>query len=372
MSGLRAEGCRRPWRGPRSAATRLATPGSPKVSNKEWVQRVLDHQDGLPVPYHLPLSPQPRRSLEVYYGTEEVEAFLDLPIRMAGPRSIKPLYAHPQQFGPRAVDEFGVVWATSPIDRGSPVGPCLNAPTLKGYRFPDPSAPYRFAELGPWCCRNASQYTILWIGDLWERASFMCGMEQLLTYVALQKPFVADLLEAIAQYVLGTLEVLLERFAFDGVALSDDYGTQRALVISPRDWRQLIKPRLARIIARAKAGGKAVMLHSCGNVRAIVPDLVDLGLDILHPIQPEAMDILELKRQFGRHLTFFGGLGTQQTLVQATPEQLRQEVRRLQRAMGWGGGYLLEPAITIQADVPLENILAFLDAAAGAARCGRP
>ena len=94
----------------------------------------------------------------------------------------------------------------------------------------------------------------------------------------------------------------------------------------------------------------------------MVPDWVELGLDILHPIQPEALDILELKRTFGDELTFCGGMGTQRLLVNAAPEGIREEVRRLKREMGRGGDYILEPGITIQADVPLENILVMIEA----------
>jgi uroporphyrinogen decarboxylase len=106
-----------------------------------------------------------------------------------------------------------------------------------------------------------------------------------------------------------------------------------------------------------------VFLHSCGNVQAVIPDLIELGLDILHPIQPEAMDILELRNEFGHRLTFCGGLGTQNLLVNGSPRDVADEVRRLKQEMGRQGGYILEPGITIQADVPLENMVAMIDAA---------
>jgi len=310
------------------------------MTNKDWINRVLRHADDVPVPYNLPLSPPARGKLEQFYGTDDVEQFLDLPIRMAGPKSVKPLYASPAEYGSRATDEFGVVWSTSEIDRGAPVGPCITVPELAGYRFPDPAAPYRFEHLDEWCRQNARHFTILAVGDLWERATFM------------------------------TMHILSERFVFDGIFLSDDYGTQKSMLISPGTWRQLVKPRLARIFAKAKSAGKAVMLHSCGNVRAVVGDLVALGLDILHPIQPGAMDILALKREFGSRLTFCGGLGTQDLLINAGPNEIRSEVHRLKRRMGRGGGYILEPGITIQADVPLENILAMIDAASSEHGCG--
>jgi len=331
------------------------------MANKEWIQRVLDHDDAAPVPYNVPLSPVPRRLLDEYYGTDDVEEHLDLPIRMAGTQSIKPLYASPKEFGETATDEFGVVWTTNEIDRGVPVGPCLTEPDFGDYTFPDPAAEYRFAHLDGWCRQNAQHYTIVWIGDLWERATFMCSMERLLLYVAVEPDFVDSLLERIADYILGTMNMLFERFEFDGVALSDDYGSKKSLLMSPAAWRRFVKPHVAEILSKAKSAGRTTFLHSCGNVRAVVPDLVELGLDILHPIQPEAMDIVELKREFGDDLTFCGGLGTQDLLVNGSPAEVRDEVCRLKETMGRGGGYILEPGITIQADVPLENILAMIE-----------
>jgi uroporphyrinogen decarboxylase len=242
----------------------------PNLTNKQWIRRVLAHDPTVPVPYNLPLSPLARRRLERHFGTAAVEDYLDLPIRMRGTHSIKPLYASPREYGSRVEDEFGVVWTTNEIDRGSPVGPCLTEPDLAGYTFPDPTAAYRFTPLDAWCRANAGHYTIVWVGDLWERATFMCGMENLLLWVALEPDFVHELLDRIADYVLQTMEVLFARFSFDGIALSDDYGTQKSMLISPAAWRSLVKPRLSRIFDRAKQADRIVFLHSCGNVRAVV------------------------------------------------------------------------------------------------------
>jgi len=333
------------------------------MTNKDWIKQVLHHADGTPVPYNVPLSPVSRRKLQQHYGSEDIEQFLDLPIRITGMQSIKPLYALPEQYGSHVKDEFGVVWATSEIDRGVPVGPCLTKPDLSGYEFPDPTEEYRFERLDDWCRKNEEHYTILGIGDLWERATFMCGMERMLLYVGSEPGFVDALLTGIADYILQTMDVLFDRFEFDGVAISDDYGTQKSMLMSPDSWRRFVKPRLAKILSKAKAAGRSVFLHSCGNVRTVVPDLVELGLDILHPIQPEAMDILELKGRFGDRLTFCGGLGTQRLLAGGSPQDVRNEVRRLKREMGRHGGYILEPGITLQADVPLENMVAMIEAA---------
>ena len=335
----------------------------PALDARRWIRDTLSHRQQELVPYNFMFSPLAQAALRAHYACEDIEGAIDLPIRMNAPASIKPLYADPGTFGETARDEFGVVWTTSRVDRGAPVGPCLADATLDGYRFPDPAQEHRFAGLGDWCKANHERYTILWVGDLWERASFMRGMEGLLLDVALHPRFVRRLLEGIAAYILETMRILFERFAFDGIAVSDDYGGQAGMTISPESWRSLVKPFLGEIYAVARRGGRTVFHHSCGHILPIIPDLIEMGLDILHPIQPEAMDVLALKREFGRDLTFCGGLGTQSLLPRGDPNEVRQEVRRLKRELGRGGGYILEPGITVQADVPLPNLLAMIEEA---------
>lgn len=330
-------------------------------ADREWIRKTLRHEETDAIPYNFSVTPPAQRKLEAHYGTDDFEETLKLPIRMTGPKTIKPLYADPTEFGETLRDEFGVTWTTSTLDRGTPIGPCLAEPDLSGYEFPDPADEYRYEELGSWCDRNREHFTIIWVGDLWERATFMRGMENILMDVALQPDFVDELLMEIAQYIVATMRILFERFDFDGIAVSDDYGSQDSLLMSPRDWRKLIKPRLAEIYGFAKTHNRTVFHHTCGHVHPIVADMIEVGLDILHPIQPEANDIYALKREFGRDVTLCGGLSTQELLPRGTVDEIRAEVRRLKREMGADGGYILEPGITIQGDVPIENLVAMIE-----------
>ncbi len=331
--------------------------------NREWIIAAIAHSQGEAVPYNFMFSPTAWSLLAEHFGAHNLDEALALPMRMTTPWSVKPLYASPAEYGPTITDEFQVVWSTNSIDRGSPIGPPLTEADLSGYIFPDPANERRFADIGHWCEANTENFTAIWVGDLWERATFMRGMENILLDVVLNPLFVEELLRNLADYVLRTMEILFERFKFDAIALSDDYGTQKAMIMSPDDWRTLIKPLLAGIYALAHKHNRYVFHHSCGNIVPIISDLIEIGLDILHPIQPEAMDIGDLKRQFGRELTFCGGLRTQDLLPFGTPEQVRREVVRLKKQMGAGGGFILEPGITVQADVRLENILAMIEQA---------
>ena len=165
---------------------------SPKTP-REWIKRTIKHEETGAVPYNFMFSPPVQRLAERHYGGP-IEDALNLPIRMTVPKSIKPLYADPSEFGPTVTGEYGVVWSTNEIDRGSPIGPCLKGPTLAGYSFPDPTREYRFEDIEAWTLANESYYRIIWVGDLWERATFMRGMENLLLDVCLHRNFVILLL----------------------------------------------------------------------------------------------------------------------------------------------------------------------------------
>ncbi len=340
-----------------------AAPAGSAADHREWIRRTLAHAPIGPVPYNLSCTPPALAALQRHYAFTDMDDFLDLPIRMTATKSIKPLYASPAEFGPTVRDEFGVLWSTNALDRGSVIQPCLAEPDLSRYTFPDPASPARFADLGAWCRDNAAHFRIVWVGDLWERATFMRGMEEALLDLADHPRFMEELLGRLTEGILRTMEILFERFEFEGVAVSDDYGSQRGLLMSPAAWRRTIKPRLAEIYAFARRRGRTVFHHSCGNVRAIIGDMLDIGLDILHPIQPEAMDVFELKREFGARATLCGGVRTQDLLPRGTPEAIRREVRTLQERMGEGGGFILEPGITLQGDIPVENLAAFVEAA---------
>ena len=104
------------------------------------------------------------------------------------------------------------------------------------------------------------------------------------------------------------------------------------------------------------------MIHSCGKIDEILPDLIDCGLDVFNPFQPEVMDVFEVKKKYGDHLSFYGGISTQRTLPFGTAEQVKEEVKRLLDIVGENGGYIASPAHAIPADAKTENIVAMIDA----------
>ena len=193
-----------------------------------------------------------------------------------------------------------------------------------------------------------------------ERLWSLRGFEQTLMDYLLEPNFVHGALDVLMELHMNALDVLLDQ-PIDGVTFGDDFGTQRGLMISCEIFREFFKPRYAKLYERVRAAGKVVGHHSCGDNTDILGDFVDIGLQIFHPLQPEAMDIRAIKREYGKELTFRGGIGTQKSLVFGTPEDARREVGESVRILAEGGGYLLETTKPLPAMTPVANAMAVID-----------
>ena len=239
--------------------------------------------------------------LEKHFNTTDLPQTLGLPIRMNSCCSIKPLYAQPAAIRPHRRRRIRRHLDHQRIDRGAGsarLWPSRSWPVLLA------RCPWHLSVGWPRGLDRRRRGTILrscgWAISGSGRRS--CAAWKRCCWNRAHAPALRPeaLLRGLADYILQTMEILFERFQFDGVAISDDYGTQRGMLMSPAGWRRLSKPILAEIYAYAQQRGRTVFHHSCGNICPIIGDLIEIGLDILHPIQPEAMDACELKREFGR------------------------------------------------------------------------
>ena len=211
---------------------------------------------------------------------------------------------------------------------------------------------------------ESDKYFLLRIyGSHFEKAYSARGFENYLADLGGHWNFAKKLLDTIIDKNLVMLENILSLEEIDGVLLGSDWGSQRGLLMSPQTWEELIRPGEQKEYDLIHAYGKDVWVHSCGCIEAIIPSLVEIGLDVLNPVQPEAMDIERLKQDYGDKLAFWGGISTQQTLPYGTPDEVREETRQVTKLMAKNGGYILSPAQSIQDDVPLENIIAMLEVA---------
>jgi len=258
-------------------------------------------------------------------------------------------------------DVFGVVWDRS-IDKdiGNVAGCVLPEPTLGQYSFPDPLDHRFFADIPGRIARYGERFRVFQIGfSLYERAWTLRGMQNLLMDFYDHPDFVHSLLETIADYNITQIQEAL-KYDIDAVYFGDDWGQQHGLQMGPRLWHQFIYPVLKRMYAVVHAAGKYVFIHSCGDVDELFDDLFGIGLNCFNPFQPEVMDVAALMERYRGRLTFHGGLSTQRTLPFGTVEDVRTETQRLLK-MGAPGGYIFAPAHDVEGDVPLENMLAFIE-----------
>jgi uroporphyrinogen decarboxylase len=260
-------------------------------------------------------------------------------------------------------DVFGVVWdRTVDKDIGNVRGVVLPEPSLRGFSWPDPLDPRFFADIPSRLRRYPDRFRLFCLGfSLYERAWTLRGLENLLMDFHDHPGFVHELLEAIADYNIAQVRRALT-FDIDAVYFGDDWGAQRGLQMGYPLWREFIKPALARMYREVRAAGKFVVIHSCGDVDELLDDLIAIGLNCFNPFQPEVMNTSELLARYRGRLSFWGGLSTQRTLPFGTPEDVRRETRAL-LDLGREGGLILSPAHAVEGDVPLENMLAFIDEA---------
>jgi uroporphyrinogen decarboxylase len=192
----------------------------------------------------------------------------------------------------------------------------------------------------------------------------MRGMEDLMMDFHLHPAFVHELLDGLESVCAKVIDRLLRDFGdrIDAIGMSEDYGSQKSMLISPATWREFIKPRLARLVGKIRGAGKQAYIHSCGHILPVIGDLVEIGVTMLQPIQPEAMDVFEVKRRYGKDLCLMGGISTQHTLHQGKPEDVTREVQGCLKHIAAGGGYVMAPAKSILPGVPVENATALIDA----------
>jgi len=205
---------------------------------------------------------------------------------------------------------------------------------------------------------------------LFELLCRLRGMENAIVDLAANPSLATAMLQKAGDFSCRISEAACQCFALDWLWTGDDVGGQQSLIMSPDCWRELIKPHLARIVQVGRSRGLWVAYHSCGAIHPIIPDLIEIGLNVLNPIQCNGpgMNPYELKKEFGKRLAFMGGIDTQELLPKGTTADVRRETERLLAAMtADGGGYILAASHTIPPETPIDNIFA-LYAAAGVSR----
>jgi uroporphyrinogen decarboxylase len=261
-------------------------------------------------------------------------------------------------------DEWHCGWDTSQ-DLMFCESPITDWENLDNYRFPDPQA-LAYLDYAESLIRSGYAeshiVTAYHFSTLFERAYMLRGFENFLVDLLTEEDLVSDLLDKITAFHVA----LAKRYVQLGVNCGrtvDDYGMQTSMLMAPEVWRKFFKPRLARIVAVYRDAGLPMIHHSCGNIQEIVGDLIEIGVNVLNPIQPKALDLEKLANDYGDKITFFGGICNQEVLPLGKPEEVEQTVRQITALLGRHGRFVIAPSNGIGPDVPPENIEAFFRAA---------
>jgi len=255
-------------------------------------------------------------------------------------------------------DYFGVVWnKTKDRTLGVVDVPPIDKPSLAGFKFPiiDELPVYHFIQ------QNNKDFPdhfhFLSIGfTLFERAWSLIGMENLMLWMLLEPAFIHDLLDQITEYNVKLIKASARIGGIDGVRFGDDWAGQNGLLIGEDLWRVFIKPRLKKMCDTAKSEDLFIGQHCCGKVESLLPDMIEVGIDVFDPFQPEVMDVFDIYRKFNGKIAFLGGLSIQKTLPYGSVSDVRNESTRLLEELGKNSGYIFSPSHALTEDIPNENI----------------
>ena len=322
---------------------------------KSRVIDALEHRESDAVPYNcnVSLTPDMKEALDRHYGGREGWP----PVRDHARRILWTEFVDEDE--KYYYDPFGIAWR-----KGNPAridDPPLKQPTLKGINWPE--------YIPDWHCEDVVQQTedhkdkfvyYQFVGCFWERAWYLRGFDTWLMDLYVNRDFAEDLMDALVDHLLPAVDRILE-LPVDGIVFGDDFGTQRGLMVNPDLWREIVKPRLARIYRKVTDAGRYLGIHSCGNVTDILNDYIELGVQFFHPFQEEAMDIARAKEAVGNRITFRGGIGVQHVLPRGTPDDVRRYVRDLAKILAPGGGWIMEAGKPLGMETPVENAAALLE-----------
>jgi len=308
------------------------------MTRRQLVKDVIAHKDTERVPYCIDFTRGAKEKFERETGNRSVDEFLDNDI----------IQIYPPWWG---WDNLGPEWKE--------MDPPKEMPGVKGNGNYD-----GFRERLKMLRDHSDKYILVMIyGSHFEKANAARKIENFLADMAGEPVFAQKLLDRIIERNMVMMENFLGCPEIDGVLLGSDWGSQLDLLMSPDTWESMIRPGEQREYDLVHSYGKDVWVHSCGCIYKAIPSLIEMGLDVLNPVQPECMDLETLKRDYGDKLTFWGGISTQQALPYGTPDEVRAEARRVRDLMSTNGGYILSPAQQLQDDVPIENVMALIEVA---------
>lgn len=346
------------------------------MSHKERLLAAINHEEPDRVPLCAWYTPEAEKMLLRHLGvnsdaTETYKAAGDpLPILMDHDFLISwigPCTSYYSNANEEYVDEWGITWKWFKNSAGGAYTEIVRHPLAdikdpSEFKLPDFSREDRYDGVRQLIAQHGKEYGIMGGAacTLLELAWYLMGMQRLLMDLTSEKDFMNAFLDDLTRWIDVAGSKLVE-LGVDIIWIGDDFGTQDRMLMSPELFREFFKPRYAKLFAKWKAINPQVKIafHSDGNIYPIIGDLVEIGLDILNPVQPKSMDPARVKQDFGKKLTLWGTVDIQEVMPFGSVADVENEVKLRLRTAGQGGGLIISPAHNLQPDVPIENILAF-------------
>ena len=343
------------------------------ISSRERMLIVLNHEKPDRIPFQFKLSPSLFEQFKEKTGSDNVSEYFGFDTRNVAqkPTTKKTDFSKylTNLNDNVVVDEFGVGKVVgSKFHFQSYIHPLQNLSfqEIKDYPFPDIAASYRCDHFQEKAAKfHSDGYFVTGsVGKIFETCWEMRGMEDFLIDMKANDDIALFLIETLADM----REKLAKKYASVGVdmiSIADDIGTQRGMMMDPELWRKFLKPVWKKVISSAKKikPDLYIYYHSDGDIREVIGDLIEIGIDVLNPVQPECMDPAEVKRKYGNDITMWGTIGTQTTMPFSSPSEIRKLVKHRIEQLGINGGLILGPTHVLEPEVPWENIEAFVDAA---------
>ena len=332
------------------------------MNRKERVKKTVARQEVDYIPFHVEMT---------NYLKQRVAAYYKIPVdkleHLIGNHLLHINFQHGQDYKPvkldskLEIDEFGVTWNYEKIAVGDwgMVKHALDLPDMSMYNWPDPYSGGRFNNIPKLISENPDRFNVLNTPGIFETCWHIRGFENFLMDMVLNTEFANKCLDKALEFITGIIETFPAQI--DGFRFVEDWGKQKGLLMSKKHWDEFIKPRLQKAYEACKKRKVTLMIHSCGDIIELIPDLIELGVDIIDPIQPEVMDISFLKKEYGKYVTFFGGLGSQSTIPRGTPDDVSKEFEQHIKILGTGGGCIIGPAGALPTDTPMENVTKLIE-----------
>jgi uroporphyrinogen decarboxylase len=334
------------------------------ITPRDVILAQINHEETLQVPYTLICEDiELDKQLNRHYNVEKWQNILTKYIVDVGgidtvlENSIDDVFTR---------DAFGSLWRMDRRPFHLEV-PGMKEPNFDGYDFPTHDQfvnPNFEKNVKKSVLEHSDNFSIINIGwGLFEQTWRIRGFKNALVDSIAHPEFYFELLDKLTELRLSMVEQCVDIPA-DAIMFGDDWGDQHGVILGPKGWRKYLKPAWKKIYEAVHKQGKFSISHCCGSIVDIMPDIIEIGLDVLESVQPEpyGMNPYKLKKKFGDKITFWGCLGSQSTIQFGTPNEIREEINRLITEIGKGGGYIIAPSKAFQPKTPLKNAIAVIDA----------